>query len=146
LQLDDFVLYLDENLDNCQPILDVLVTAQISHHRHRDHFPRGTADELWLPFVADRAWVVLTKDKRNRYNEIERAALRRHRVREFYFASGNVTGSEMAQALAKAIAQMKVLTRQHNPPIVGSISRSGQVTVVYDERGSTHEKRKEPRR
>ena len=104
LQLDDFILYLDENLDNCQPILDCLLGNQIQHKRHRDFFARGTPDEVWLKFVADQAWVVLTKDKRNRYNDIERDALRRHRVREFYFGSGNFTGSEMAQALSSAIA------------------------------------------
>jgi hypothetical protein len=142
LRLDDFVLYLDENLDNCQPILDVLAASDVQHHRHRDHFSRGTPDEVWLQFVAERAWVVLTKDKRNRYNEIERAALRRHRVREFYFGSGNVTGAEMGLALAKAIPQMKALVREYSPPMVGSISRSGHITVVYDERGSTHERRK----
>jgi hypothetical protein len=141
LQLEDFVLYLDENLDNCQPILDILLSDHVQHHRHRDHFPRGTADEVWLEFVAERAWVVLTKDKRNRYNEIEREALRRHKVREFYFGSGNFTGLEMAQALAMAIPQMRRLTREHNPPIVGSIARSGHVTVVYDDLGSTHERR-----
>ena len=145
MQLDDFILYLDENLDNCQPILDALLSNGVHHQRHRDHFERGTADELWLEFVAERAWVVLTKDKRNRYNEIERVALRRHRVREFYFGSGNFTGSEMAQALAVAIPQMRALTREYNPPLVGSIARSGHITIVYDEHGSTHERRKASR-
>jgi hypothetical protein len=145
LQLEDFVLYLDENLDNCQPILDALTTNNVQHRRHRDHFPRGTADEVWLQFVAERSWVVLTKDKRNRYNQIERDALRRHRVREFYFASGNFTGAEMAQALAACLAQMRALTREYNPPLVGSISRSGHITIVFDEFGSTHERRKRRR-
>jgi len=98
LQLDDFILYLDENLDNCQPILDALLSNSVRYERHRDHFARGEQDEVWLQFVAERSWIVLTKDKRNRYNEIEREALRRHRVREFYFGSGNFTGSEMAEA------------------------------------------------
>src|ERR1700756_1814926 len=142
LQLDDFILYLDENLDNCQPILEALHHNQVQHHRHRDHFPRGTPDEVWLQFVAERSWVVLTKDKKNRYNEIERAAMRRYRVREFYFGSGNVTGSEMAQALTIAIPQMRSLVREYSPPMVGSIARSGHITIVYDERGSTHERRR----
>jgi hypothetical protein len=107
LQLDDFILYLDENLDNCQPILDALLNAAVQHRRHRDFFQRGTRDEEWLAYVAERAWVVLTKDKRNRYNEIEREALRRHRMREFYFGSGNFTGAEMAEALSAAIPEMR---------------------------------------
>ena len=144
LQLDDFILYLDENLDNCQPILDALLSSGVRHCRHRDFFPRGTRDEEWLAYVAERAWVVLTKDKRNRYNEIERQALRRHRVREFYFGSGNFTGAEMAEALVSAIAGMRDLCRTYNAPLVGSITRSGQITIVYDELGSTHERRKGP--
>jgi len=146
LQLEDFILYLDENLDNCQPILEALATSKIQFHRHRDHFPRGTPDEVWLQFVAERSWAVLTKDKRNRYNEIEREALRRHGGREFYFGSGNFTGAEMAQALTAAFTRMRSLVRTYNPPMVASISRSGQVTVVFDEHGSTHERRKKARR
>lgn len=142
MQLEDFVLYLDENLDNCQPIVEVLVTNGVPYRRHRDFFPRGTVDEVWLPYVAERAWVVLTKDKRNRYNEIERDAIRRHQVREFYFGSGNFTGVEMAQALLAAIPEMRRISRAYSAPVVGSITRSGAVTVVYDEHGSTHERRR----
>jgi hypothetical protein len=145
LLLDDFVIYLDENLDNCQPIVDALATNGVQLKRHRDFYPRGTLDEVWLPFVAERAWVVLTKDKRNRYNDLERDALRRHRVREFYFGSGNFTGAEMAEALVKAIAEMRTITRTYNPPVVGSITRLGTVTIVYDEFGSTHGRRKPAR-
>ena len=140
--LDDFVLYLDENLDNCQPIMDALAANGVLFKRHRDFHKRGALDETWLPFVAERAWVVLTKDKRNRYNQLEREAVRRHRVREFYFGSGNFTGAEMAQALIRAIPEMRWISRAYNPPVVGSITRSGTVVVVYDERGSTHERRK----
>jgi hypothetical protein len=146
LQLDDFILYLDENLDNCQPILDALLGNDVQYRRHRDHFLRGTPDEVWLPFVAERGWIVLTKDKRNRYNEIERDAVRRHRVREFYFGSGNFNGAEMAEAILRAVPQMKELTRTYNAPLVGSVTRSGYVTVVYDEHGSTHERRRAERR
>lgn len=86
------------------------------------------------------------KNKRNRYNEIEREAVRRHRVREFYFGSGNFNGAEMAQALLSAVLQMKGLSRTYSPPMVGSIARSGDVTIVYDEYGSTHERRKAARK
>ena len=141
LQLDDFVLYLDENLDNCQPILEALQANGVQYRRHREHFGRGIADEAWLPYVGERGWIVLTKDKRNRYNEIERDAVRRHRVREFYFGSGNFNGAEMAQALLAALTQMKELSRTYSAPLVGSITRSGHVTIVYDEHGSTHERR-----
>ena len=54
LRLDDFVLYLDENLDNCKPILDTLATHHIRFERHQQHFERGVEDDLWLPFVGEK--------------------------------------------------------------------------------------------
>lgn len=142
MQLDDFILFLDENLDNCKPIVEALADSNVKFECHRDRFERGTADHDWLPFVAERSWVVLTKDKRNRYNDFERESVRRFKVREFYFGRGDFSGTEMAQALKLALEEMKNICRTYNAPIVGSITRSGAITVVYDEKGSTHERRK----
>lgn len=145
MQLDDLVLYLDENLDNCKPIMDALLVSKIKFERHTSHFARGEDDEVWLPFVAERSWVVITKDKRNRYNDLEREAIRRSKVREFYFAKGNFSGMEMAEALIIAAVEMRRLCRTFNSPLVGSIARSGVITIVYDEKGSTHVRRQEAR-
>src|SRR5262249_7372307 len=140
-RLDDFVLYLDENLDNCKPIVDALIRQEIRFERHQDHFARGTDDEVWLRFVGESQWIVLTKDKRNRYNEWERSAVRRYRVREFYFGSGNFTGQEMADALIRAMPELRNAFEQEEPPLVVSITRSGAITIVFDKHGSTHERR-----
>lgn len=116
MQLDDFILYLDENLDNCKAILEALANSGVRFERHRDYFQRGTPDEDWLPFVAERSWIVLTKDKRNRYNEFERQSVRRFKVREFYFGRGDFSGIEMAAALKLCISEMRTLCRTYNPP------------------------------
>ncbi len=44
-------------------------------------------------------WILITKDKRIRFNELEKAAVLQNRVREFYFSSGNYSGAEMAARL-----------------------------------------------
>lgn len=142
MRLDDFVLYLDENLDNCKPILDALAAQSIRFARHRDYFDPGTRDEVWLSFVGTSSWIVLTKDKHNRYNQWEKSALRRHRVREFYFASGNMNASEMANALVLALPQLREVLRLLEPPFVISITRAGSVTIVFDKEGPTHQRRR----
>jgi len=142
LRLDDFVLYLDENLDNCKPIIQTLVDSAVRFERHADHFKRGERDEVWLSFVGGNGWVVLTKDKRNRYNEWERHAIQMTRVREFYFGSGNFNAEEMAAALRAALPEMKRIFGSQNQPFVCSITRSGGVVILFDEHGSTHERRR----
>ena len=142
LRLDDFVLYLDENLDNCKPIIQALVDSAVRFERHGDHFKRGERDEVWLSFVGNNGWIVLTKDKKNRYNEWERHAIQLTRVREFYFGSGNFNAEEMAGALRAALPEMRRVLSSLNPPFVCSITRSGSVVILFDEAGSTHERRR----
>lgn len=142
MRLDDFVLYLDENLDNCKPILDTLAELKIRYERHQTYYARGTDDDVWLPFVGQNGWIVLTKDKRNRYNQWEKQAVQAFAVREFYFGSGNFSGAEMAEALKLALPELRRTYETYEPPLVVSITRSGAITVVFDQHGSTHERRK----
>ena len=122
-------MYLDENLHNCKPILDLLVQRDIKHERHGQHFAPGTEDSVWLPFVGQHGWIVLTKDKRIRFNQLEKTAVRRYRVREFYFSSGNYSGAEMAEIMAAALPEMVKTVQRHAPPFIASISKSGHVDV-----------------
>jgi hypothetical protein len=126
---EDFVLYLDENLQNCKPILDVLIQHSVKHVRHIEHFAAGTEDSDWLPFVGQYGWILLTKDKRIRFNQLEKTAVRRYHVRQFYFSSGNYTGAEMAAILVDALSQMVRTCEKYSPPFIASISKSGNVDV-----------------
>jgi hypothetical protein len=103
---EDFVLYLDENLHNCQPILDALAQHGVRHERHGNHFFPGTEGTTGLPTVGKHGWLLLTKDKRIRFNELEKSAIQRYRVSEFYFASGNYSGTGMAAMLVTALREM----------------------------------------
>jgi hypothetical protein len=142
LRLDDFIIYLDENLHRCQPIIDALADCQISCRRHEaEGFAPGEDDDVWLKYVSERGWIVLTKDKKNRYNDLERSAVRRFKTREFYFGGGSLNKFDMADALRLALPEMRRIIRRYISPVIGSITRSGSITVVFDEEGSTHERR-----
>ncbi|SRR5712692_3545444 len=133
-QPDEFTLYLDENLCNARVILTTLEKLGVRFERHLDHFSRGTADETWLPHVGSKRWILLTTDKRIRYNFIEKRALERNGVREFVFASGNMSGREMATALEIALRKMRKFCRQFQPPFVAAITRSGEVHMRWPKR------------
>jgi PIN like domain len=128
---EDFVLYLDENLHNCKPILDALAQHGVKFERHGSHFSAGTEDTTWLPFVGKQGWLLLTKDKRIRFNELEKSAIQRFWGWEFYFASGNYSGAEMAVMLAAALRDMARFCRRYDPPFIASISKSGKVSLRF---------------
>jgi hypothetical protein len=52
-------------------------------------------------------------------------------VREFYFASGNYSGAEMATMLVDALREMVRFVRRYDPPFIASISRSGKVSLRF---------------
>jgi hypothetical protein len=86
--------------------LDALVQQGIKHERHGHHFSPGAQDTAWLPFVGEKGWILITKDKRIRFNDLEKEAVVASKVREFYFTSGSFSGSEMATILITALPEM----------------------------------------
>jgi hypothetical protein len=42
---------------------------------HDDLFAQGTEDIVWLAEAGDNRWVVLTRDDRIRYNQLEKQAV-----------------------------------------------------------------------
>jgi hypothetical protein len=109
--------------------LQVLAQSTIPHERHGKHFPPATEDSVWLPFVGQKGWILLTKDKRIRFNDLERQAVITSRVREFYFTSGNFSGEEMAALLVVALPEMIRLCRKHRPPFIASLTKTGNVHI-----------------
>ena len=99
------------------------------YERHGQYFASGTEDTVWLPLVGEKGWVLLTKDKRIRYNELEKAAVHEHKIREFYFSSGNYSGAEMAGILLTALRDMVRIFRRQKPPFIASIAGSGKVSL-----------------
>lgn len=141
-----FVIFLDETLHNCRPILEALTALNVAYERHGNHFRPGTPDEEWLPRVGENNWSLLTHDQKIRYNELEVRQIVRHKVREFVFTSGNLTGPAMADALLKALPKMKRLLQDNEPPFIAYISKLGNVEVRFDKHGSVHYRKKSSKR
>jgi hypothetical protein len=127
-----FQIYLDENLCNCKPILQTLSFAGMVFHKHLDHFPAGTPDHEWLPFIGLNKYLLVTLDKRLRFNELERAAIRTHNIQCCEFSGGSIGAIKMAEALNIALPKMIKLKKHYRKYYVASISPSGEVKIVWD--------------
>jgi predicted nuclease of predicted toxin-antitoxin system len=80
---------------------------------------------IWLPFVGQSGWVAITKDKAQRYNHLEKAAIIDNKVRQFSFTSGNINRDEMADLLRRHLREIFRFIEKHSPPFVASITQSG---------------------
>jgi hypothetical protein len=122
---EGFSLYLDESVDG-ETLVAALIAANVRVERATRNFPRGTPDEVWLPEVGRRGWIVLTRDKRIRYRTLERVALTAAAVRAFVFTGGNVGAKETAEILVRACPAIERICRAQKPPFIYHIGLSGK--------------------
>ncbi len=126
--LDAIEIFVDRSLG--RKIAEVFSAAGIIVYLHDDHFDQGVEDEVWLTAVGKKGWVVLTKDKNIRYRTIEREALLNAGIRAFFFMSGNVSFSDMAEIIVKAIPAMTRFVQNNKPPFIAGIYKDASVKMI----------------
>lgn len=97
---------------------------------HDDLFAQDTADEEWLAEAGNKRWVVLTKDKNVRRNELELAAILQARVACFMLGRGDVTAEKMGKTFIEALPKIRKTLRRFRAPIAASLSMGGQLRVL----------------
>jgi predicted nuclease of predicted toxin-antitoxin system len=117
--------FVDESLDSLS-VVDALREAGATVQRLTDRFPKGTPDETWLAEAGRNGWIVLTRDQRIRYRQLERLALQAAKVRAFVFTGGNVTGKETGAILAGSLERITKIASANPGPFIYHIGRSGR--------------------
>jgi hypothetical protein len=95
-----------------------------------NYFEDDTKDEDWLPVVGVQKWIVLTKDRHIRSNQMEVEKLIAASVPCFNFAGASATGPEMAHAFVAALPDIKRLISKIAPPFVANVTSTGNVNVL----------------
>lgn len=119
------VFFLDESLDAAS-ICDALRDAGATVERSIAHFTKGTRDEVWLAEAGTNRWVVLTRDQKIRYRQLEIVALRAANVRTFVFTGGNVTLKGTAEILVRALPRLQRIAQANAGPFIYHIGRAGK--------------------
>ena len=112
-------------------VAEALRAAGAEVEIHVDHFRDDFPDEDWLPVVGQRGWIVLTKDRHIRSNQVEIAALLASGAASFVLTAANLTGPAMAEAFVRARPDMRRFLQKFPPPFVATVSSAGKVTMLY---------------
>jgi hypothetical protein len=126
---DEVIFFIDASLGG-KIVAQALRDADAKVEIHNDHFAQGTPDHEWLAAVGDKGWVVLTKDERIRYHELERLALMDAGVRAFVLTAKGLRGTENAEILVKAQPSMRRLLKKQAGPFIAKVTRGIEVTLI----------------
>ncbi len=113
-------------------LVDALTEAGEIVRLVRDEFGPGARDSDWLPIAGQRGWAVITRDKRQRFAQVEGRLIRESHVKYFVIRARNLTGQGMADAVMKARHRIKQLAASRRGYLMAKIDRRGRVTVVEE--------------
>jgi len=95
---------------------------------HDELFTQGTADVVWLREAGVREWVVITRDDRIRYNQLEKQAVLAARLR---FQHHIVVVDGRPALILSALGRISRLSRQHAAyGVIATVSRRPDVRIV----------------
>jgi predicted nuclease of predicted toxin-antitoxin system len=118
--------------DRClgKRVVQALREAGACVEAHDNHFAQNEPDESWIPQVAARGWVILTKDKNIRRRAGEREALVTASARIITLTSGNMTGETMARLFVGNLQEMEQLAALQPAPFVAVLGTGGLQVVL----------------
>lgn len=120
------VFFLDTCLGNSK-IARAMRAMGVNVETHDQHFPKNALDIEWIPQIAEKQWVILTKDERIGKNALERQVVARTGLRMFTFTSQQLSGDEMVKILEKAIIPMQKFIEENPAPFIAKIHKDGSV-------------------
>jgi hypothetical protein len=122
------VIFLDRNLGR-HIVPGVLRTQPgIRVEIHDDHFAPDAPDHEILSAVGMHGWLFVTKDRNIRYSGLAQAAILHSGACCFFVAAkGDLSGTELAEILVKALPRVLRFASCHTPPFMANITRQGKV-------------------
>jgi uncharacterized glyoxalase superfamily protein PhnB len=100
--LDLYTFFLDRASES-KALYDALTAKGAHVEMHRDYYKDDEDDQVWLPEVAAKRWIIISQ---NQFNELERQAIRNAKGRAFLIVHGEMKGDEEAVMVAAALPKM----------------------------------------
>lgn len=133
----DLTWFIDRDLG--RRFAEALQSEGLHVERADDHFRNDTPDDDWLPIVASRGWVAVTRDKRIRYSPLALTALMTSGARLFVIV-GNLTAADTATLFLRHKNRIARCVAHEKSAFIAKVRRDG-VTVWLGYREWMRQKR-----
>jgi hypothetical protein len=128
-RLASHTFFLDHQIGRYQ-VARILRAAGAKVEVHLDHFAGDMPDVDWIPRVAARHWVLITKDQHIRRNPLEVAAYRASKLRGFVATGKDMSADELGELLVQCLPGMVRRVVSRMGPLLFTISRGGMFTKL----------------
>jgi hypothetical protein len=88
-------------------------------------FGSGVKDEIWIPYVADKGWAIITKDRAQQVSTIELMLLYMHSAKRYLISGQNLKGSDIADRIISNYKKIENTFNSQPAPFIYSIRKDG---------------------
>lgn len=101
---------------------------------------RNEDDEVWIPKIARKGWIILTSDKA-RFRPLQGQVFLSAKAAAFILTANKLNGEKLAEVVVKALPKIEKMCLKGTRPILGKITGSSQVELTHGGRrgGVKHE-------
>ena len=100
---------------------------------HDTHFGEATEDDVWIPEVSRRGWVILSENDphaNKREWEMWQRMITQHDARAFIFGTASVKKHLKFRAVVDAWDEMERIVATRAAPFAYRVTRSGDVRAI----------------
>jgi hypothetical protein len=127
--LDLYTFFLDRAAES--KALYAALKAKGAHvEMHRAYYDENEDDQVWLPEVAGKGWVIISQ---NQFNELERQAIRNAKGRAFLIVHGDMKGDEEAAMIAAALPKMLRILKANAAPFIARLYSPKRILIISGE-------------
>lgn len=127
--LDLYTFFLDRAAES-NVLFHALKAKSVRVERHCDYYKPDEDDQVWLPEVASKGWVVISQDQ---FNELERQALRNSGGRAFLVVHLEMKAEDEAAMIVAALPKMLRILKAHSAPFIARIYNSKKILLTSKE-------------
>lgn len=124
--LNLYTFFLDRASESLA-LYNALKAQNANVEMHRDYYGDSVEDELWLPEIASKGWVIISQ---NQFNELERLALRNAGGRAFLIVHGDMKAEEEAAMIVAALPKMLRILETNSPPFIARIYNPKKILLT----------------
>ena len=124
------IVFVDRSLGKKQVPAGIAKIPGVVSKAHDNHFSQTAKDTQWLPVVAKRQWIILTKDKMIQKRQLELDAVMKNDAYLITFGRGDYTAAEMVKSFDLAFEKIRNAVALYKPPLIARITKTGNFKIL----------------
>jgi predicted nuclease of predicted toxin-antitoxin system len=90
-----------------------------------DVYAKGTPDEKWLPYVAEKGYVLFTRDKMIRRRPQQLTLIKKHKIGAFFLGGKTMDRWNYIRQIVMAWHKIEATVKKETPPFAYQVNMHG---------------------